>query len=315
MRRAAQLQHERARANPCRGGRIADGIDGDVARRRQLADRVVQHPPDHRRVVARGGGHDDEEEPADVPCRTAARRSANAPTGPRRVMAAERELRHQRRHADDDRDERVEEDERGAAELSDHVREAPHVAEPDGHADDRHQRAEARREGFARCFAGSGHVARVTAASTSSARVDVVDRVVEVRRKADHAARAPMVGRRARASPLRRRASRARRTRSSTSCAPCRRSRATSSPRARPPSINRRAEDLEPGADRCGTDVVDDRHARPRDVGVDHRRRASVEAARRRRPVERFDVERERVRSSEPPGDRRHERASELRRT
>ncbi len=75
--------------------------------------------------------------------------AANAPTGPRRVESAERELGHQRRHADHDRDEDVEENERRAAELSDHVRKPPDVAESDRDADDRHQRAESRRERLA----------------------------------------------------------------------------------------------------------------------------------------------------------------------
>ena len=137
---------------PLSGGRIAAALISAARRERQLRDGVVEHPADHGGVVAGGGDDHDEEKPSDGHAeRKAAGRKRADRAAPR--VPAERELGHQRGHADDDGDEGVEEDERRAAEHADHVREAPHVPETDGHADDRHEGAKARAKGFA----GAGH--------------------------------------------------------------------------------------------------------------------------------------------------------------
>ena len=88
-------------------------------------------------------------------------------------MASERELGHQRRHADHDRHERIEEHERSATELPHHVWKTPHVAQPDRHADDRHQPAEAGRK-------------RLALARSRSAGADFgeeVERLIDVRER------------------------------------------------------------------------------------------------------------------------------------
>src|SRR6185312_1363219 len=130
-----------------------------------LAHCVVEHPADHRRVVAGRSGDHEEEEPADVSTvgQPAALECADRSAA---CMATKRELGHQCRHANDHRYECVEEHERRAAKLSNHVWKAPDVAKPYRYPDDRHEPAEAGRESFA----GFGHAVRTTSASTSSAR-------------------------------------------------------------------------------------------------------------------------------------------------
>src|SRR5262249_8023768 len=99
-------------------------------------------------VVAGRRDDEDEEEPSNS-------RAAGDAGGLERAdgstprKSAQRELRHQRRSADRDGDEDVEQHERRAAELSDEVRISPDVPQADRHADDRDQRAEARRERLA----------------------------------------------------------------------------------------------------------------------------------------------------------------------
>src|SRR5205085_2703029 len=106
----------------------------------------------------------DEKEPADEsPKWEPGRRERADRSTPRK--SPECELGHQRRHADHHGHEDIEQHERGAAELSDHVGKAPDVPEADGDADDRHQRAEARRE----WLSAFGHLPAITEASTSSA--------------------------------------------------------------------------------------------------------------------------------------------------
>jgi len=143
----------------------------DMAGLCELADRVIQDPADDGGVVSCGRGDDEEEEPADLaPEREAANLERAHRTATR--VPPEREFGHQRRDPDGDRDDGVEEDERGAAKLPHHIRKAPHVAETDRDTDDRHQPAESGFERLAHCTPArrSAHVERVTSVRRSSAR-------------------------------------------------------------------------------------------------------------------------------------------------
>ena len=140
-RRARELEHERLEDEAMVGRQNRGGVETKLGERRDLAHRVPEHPADDGRVVAGGRCNHKKEEPPDIAPKWKAAALERAHGSAPRV-AAEREFGHQRRDADDHRHEHVEEDERSAAELSDHVRKAPHVAEPDGHADDGQQPTE-----------------------------------------------------------------------------------------------------------------------------------------------------------------------------
>jgi len=64
-RRARHLQHQRPNCVASVGRQHSRGVDRSANAARDLADGVVQYPPDDVRVVACGRDDDREEEPAD----------------------------------------------------------------------------------------------------------------------------------------------------------------------------------------------------------------------------------------------------------